>query len=202
SVTFAFQRSSVAGSRRGAEIRIPFAEFGGTPADSFQLFAALISSTAYLSDVTIPGNVTSGNSGFDPNYLSNTNSPYCQCPSPGGTIGAGPYYTPLGNGVLPVEDPVATVPQTYELYQNYPNPFNPQTRIRFSLVTMEDARLDIFDILGRHVRVLVNEQLPAGGHEVVWDGKGDHGEHLASGVYVYRIAAGSFVSVKKMLMLK
>ena len=202
SVTFAFQRSLVAGSRKGAEIRIPFAEFGATPADSFQLFAALISSTAYFSDVTIPGNVTSGNSGFDPNYLSNTNSTYCQCPSPGGTIGAGPYYTALGNGVLPVKDPLAAVPQTYELYQNYPNPFNPQTRIRFSLVTMEDARLDIFDILGRHVRVLVNEQLPAGGHEVVWDGKGDHGEHLASGVYIYRIAAGSFVSVKKMLMLK
>jgi len=93
-------------------------------------------------------------------------------------------------------------PSAFVLSQNYPNPFNPQTRIRFSLVTTEHARLDVFDILGRHVRVLVDEQLPAGGHEVVWDGRGDHGEQLASGLYVYRIAAGPFVSVKKMVMLK
>jgi len=94
------------------------------------------------------------------------------------------------------------VPTAFVLEQNYPNPFNPQTRIRFSLIAMEQVRLHIFDILGRRVRTMVNEQLPAGRHEVVWDGKGDHGEQLASGVYVYRIAAGSFVSVKKMLMLK
>ncbi|MEK9136454.1 MAG: FlgD immunoglobulin-like domain containing protein, partial [Bacteroidota bacterium] len=60
----------------------------------------------------------------------------------------------------------------------------------------------IYDILGRRVRALLNAPLPAGEHQVVWDGRNDHGDHVASGIYLYRITAGSFVSVKKMLMVR
>jgi hypothetical protein len=93
-------------------------------------------------------------------------------------------------------------PSGFSLAQNYPNPFNPTTNIKYRISKPDFVSIMVYDILGRQVRVLVDEQLPAGAHEVVWDGRGDHGEQLAGGVYLYRIAAGSFVSARKMLLLK
>ncbi len=101
-----------------------------------------------------------------------------------------------------------TSPSSFHLSQNYPNPFNPKTRIQFSLTPslslgerVSGGRvrvlLKIYDLLGREVATLVDGEMPAGSHEVEWDAGG-----FASGVYVYRLTAGSFVETSKMLLLR
>jgi photosystem II stability/assembly factor-like uncharacterized protein len=98
------------------------------------------------------------------------------------------------------------IPKTYSLYQNYPNPFNPSTKIRFEIPSVGAfrnmlLRLVIYDVLGREVAKLVNEQLKAGMYEVEWDGS-----NYPSGVYFYRLVAtggeGDFVETKKMVLIK
>jgi hypothetical protein len=92
---------------------------------------------------------------------------------------------------------VDNVPEKIVLYQNYPNPFNPMTVIRFSLPRRENVTLEVFDVLGRDVAMLVNEQMDAGEHSVIFDASG-----LTSGVYFYRLQAGKFVSLKKMVLIR
>jgi hypothetical protein len=100
-------------------------------------------------------------------------------------------------------NPVATsarplnVAVEFELYDNYPNPFNPSTTIKFELPKSSHVSLTVYDILGREVSVLVNEKREAGAYEVKFDGS-----NLASGVYFYRIQAGSFVQTKQLLLLR
>ena len=94
------------------------------------------------------------------------------------------------------------VPNSYSLSQNYPNPFNPTTKIQFGLPLAENVQLTIYDILGREIRTLVNERYEAGSYSVQWDGKNNAGKYIASGMYLYRIHAGNFVSTKKMMMMK
>jgi hypothetical protein len=84
-----------------------------------------------------------------------------------------------------------------ELRQNYPNPFNPSTAIRFSLRTSHIARLSVFDVLGREIAVLVDGTLPAGTHQVMFNGEG-----LASGVYLVRLTSGNEVRTIRMMLLK
>jgi formate-dependent nitrite reductase cytochrome c552 subunit len=94
------------------------------------------------------------------------------------------------------------VPTTYSLNQNFPNPFNPTTTIEFALPQHETVRLEVYDVLGRLVSTLANSDMAAGTYRVVWNGKDANGQSVASGLYLYRLQAGSFTSVKKMLMLK
>ncbi len=102
-----------------------------------------------------------------------------------------------------LSDPVSgvlaqdVIPSVYSLEQNYPNPFNPSTTIRFDIPNASPVRLSVFDVLGREVAVLVNDQIAAGVHEVSFDAK-----QFASGMYVYRLQAGNFVQTRKMLFLK
>jgi hypothetical protein len=92
-------------------------------------------------------------------------------------------------------------PQRYELEQNYPNPFNPTTTINFSLPAPGDVCLTIYDLLGREVKTLADEQLPAGEHRVSWDARDDNGAPLPSGVYIYRLMSnGQTLSGKMTLM--
>ncbi len=93
------------------------------------------------------------------------------------------------------DDP--TIISTFKLEQNYPNPLNPETVIAFSLPKMELARLKIYDALGREVATLANGVMPAGEHRIRWRSNG-----LASGVYFYRLQAGNFAAVKKMIILQ
>ena len=90
-----------------------------------------------------------------------------------------------------------TVANGYELSQNYPNPFNPTTTISYDLPKMTQVTLKIFDMLGREVATLINEQKQPGSYQVAFDGS-----RLASGVYFYRMEAGSFVQTKKLVVLK
>jgi len=95
------------------------------------------------------------------------------------------------------------VPATYELSQNFPNPFNPVTTIRYGLPQAERVSLKIYNLLGEEVATLVNdEQKAAGYHVAIWDGRGKNGNVAASGVYVYRVQAGGFVSAKKLAIVK
>jgi photosystem II stability/assembly factor-like uncharacterized protein len=94
-------------------------------------------------------------------------------------------------------DPFAQIPDNYSLEQNYPNPFNPSTKISFSLPQAENVKLKVFDMLGKEVATLVNGKLNAGIHQLTWDASG-----FASGVYFYKIDAGSFNTVKKMMLVK
>jgi hypothetical protein len=86
---------------------------------------------------------------------------------------------------------------TYRLEQNYPNPFNPSTVIRFQISTREFVTLKVYDILGREVATLINVEKPAGNYNVEFNA-----QDLTSGVYVYRLQAGNFSDVKKLLLLK
>jgi hypothetical protein len=99
----------------------------------------------------------------------------------------------LGSAVLPAQ---------MELSQNYPNPFNPETTIRFSLPQAGQVRLQIFDILGRQVISLLNEQRAAGYHQVVWSGMNGQGSPVASGIYFYRLQMGGKQISKKMILLR
>ena len=94
------------------------------------------------------------------------------------------------------------VPQAYSLAPNYPNPFNPHTNIAFALADYQPVRLAVYSLDGRQVAVLVDEVLPAGRHEVVWNGCDLQGRPLASGTYFYRIEAGSFQENRVMTLLK
>ena len=97
---------------------------------------------------------------------------------------------------------IAGQPLTYVLHANVPNPFNPETSIRFDLAQESVVRLEVFDVVGQQVRTLVTEQRSAGTHRVVWDGRDERGVPVSSGIYVYRLQAGTFEQVRRMLLLK
>jgi hypothetical protein len=88
-------------------------------------------------------------------------------------------------------------PTDFELTQNYPNPFNPSTIIQYSLKERSSVELVLYDILGRQVDILVNEEQDAGYYKINFNAG-----HLASGIYFYRILAGEYTEVKKMMLLK
>ena len=93
-------------------------------------------------------------------------------------------------------------PLAYALYENYPNPFNPTTTIRYSLKNAHHTKLTVFNTLGQKIRTLVDETKTTGLHTVQWDGRNNMGEQVSSGLYFYRIEAGSFVQTKRMMMLE
>jgi hypothetical protein len=89
------------------------------------------------------------------------------------------------------------VPEEFRLHQNYPNPFNPSTRFRIEIAKRDFVKIDIYDELGRMVSTLVDRQLNAGSYEVEWDAT-----NYPGGVYFYRLASGSFIDTKKMVLIK
>jgi len=94
-------------------------------------------------------------------------------------------------------DNLVDIPADYELIGSYPNPFNASATISYGLPTMSDVTLEIFNILGQRVAALVNGQQPAGYYQVIWNA-----QDQATGMYFYRLKAGDFIQIKKMLMLK
>ena len=89
------------------------------------------------------------------------------------------------------------IPQDFVLYQNYPNPFNPSTIIGYQLPVTSNVTLKVYDILGREIATLVNEQKPAGKYELKFDGS-----ELASGVYFFTLKTGNYAETKKMILMK
>ncbi|MFQ5605449.1 MAG: FlgD immunoglobulin-like domain containing protein, partial [bacterium] len=101
-----------------------------------------------------------------------------------------------------VEDLAVGVPSSFALKQNYPNPFNPSTIISYQLSAVSDVELTIYNQLGQEIRTLVNARKPAGTFQIEWNGRDRVGKQVASGVYLYRLKAGSFVQVRKMVLLR
>ena len=119
---------------------------------------------------------------------------------PGRILYAGFWY-----GRLRFLDPsgVSEVPGLInQLMQNHPNPFNPQTEIRFVAAERSRVTLEVFDLRGTRIRILVQGQMPAGNHRVQWDGTDDSGRRVSSGTYFYRLQVGDFEASNKMLLLK
>jgi hypothetical protein len=103
--------------------------------------------------------------------------------------------------ITDVKDEQEIIPTVYKLNQNYPNPFNPSTIINYQIPEEGFVTLKIYDILGKEVKTLVNENKPAGNYNIHFDASSASGG-LASGIYIYRLTAGSFISTKKMTMIK
>jgi len=118
-----------------------------------------------------------------------------------GTLGKITYHLPL----MGVEKIGSEIPSSYSLSQNYPNPFNPSTKIKFSVPLWRglrgwnegNVRLSVFDITGKEVATLVNEQLQPGTYETDWNASS-----FSSGVYFYKIVAGNFSETRKMILMK
>ncbi|MCI0474331.1 MAG: T9SS type A sorting domain-containing protein, partial [Ignavibacteria bacterium] len=114
------------------------------------------------------------------------------------------YYKRNPTGNIGIKNISSEVPEKSSLYQNYPNPFNPVTKIRFDVHSTPLAPLQrgtvslvVYDITGKEVAVLVNEELQAGSYEVTFDASG-----LPSGVYYYRLSGSNFTESKKMMLVK
>jgi len=128
--------------------------------------------------------------------------------SPFGGTGFAPHFI---KGTVTVEnsldagdfgDAVAVVPNTYKLSQNYPNPFNPSTKIEFYNASKGRVSVDVYNIMGQKVKTLVDAEMGVGWQEVLWDGTDASGNSAASGIYFYKMSAGDFSQIKKMLMVK
>lgn len=102
-----------------------------------------------------------------------------------------------GSLLLTSNEKLQELPRVFKLNQNYPNPFNPSTIISYDLPKTADVSLEIYNSIGAKVAVLVNEQQTAGRHNIRFNASS-----LASGMYFYRITAGSFITTKKMILIK
>jgi len=94
------------------------------------------------------------------------------------------------------------IPQSFALHQNYPNPFNPVTEIKYAVPKADKITLTVYDLLGRKVKTLVDDEVEAGVYKVKWDGKNEFGKNVSSGVYFYSLKSESLVKVRKMMLIK
>ena len=101
-----------------------------------------------------------------------------------------------------MNDELLSVQVVTELNQNHPNPFNPRTSINFALAKPGPAMLQVFDVSGRLVKTLLQEDLPAGPQSVLWDGTTSAGQPVASGVYFYRLETSEQVMSRRMMLMK
>ena len=113
-----------------------------------------------------------------------------------------PRSVPIPDGEEGGIDVAAEIPVEFGLSQNYPNPFNPTTVIRYALPEAASVSLVVYNTFGEEVARLVDGERPAGYHEVSWNGRNLSGTQVATGVYFYRINAGSFQDVRKMVFMK
>ncbi len=105
-------------------------------------------------------------------------------------------------GVVGVDDDIASLPSEHYLSQNYPNPFNPTTMISYTLSEPGYTELTIHNVLGQTVATLVQGHHPSGVHNVVWNGIGNEGQPVATGIYFYRMQVGDFSQTRKMMFIK
>ena len=108
----------------------------------------------------------------------------------------------VGDGAASNEATARTSVGRSRLSLNQPNPFNPETTLRYALAEAQVVRLEIYDMLGQRVRVLVDGEQPPGAHQVVWDGRDHNGRPVASGVYFYRLQTPQFSHTRKMILLR
>ena len=98
--------------------------------------------------------------------------------------------------------PLIKIPTKYALHQNYPNPFNPVTTLRYDLPEQANVNINIYDMLGRNVKTLMDQTQNAGYRSIIWDATNDYGKPVSAGIYLYQIHAGEYMQTKKMVLLK
>ncbi|MFH1213780.1 MAG: FlgD immunoglobulin-like domain containing protein, partial [Candidatus Neomarinimicrobiota bacterium] len=108
----------------------------------------------------------------------------------------------IGNSVQNAISETENLPKVYSLNQNYPNPFNPTTSIRYSLPKESNVKIIIYDIVGKEIRTLVNQNQSAGYQSIIWDGKDNNGHTVSTGIYLCRMVTDEFRKVQKMTFLK
>jgi len=108
----------------------------------------------------------------------------------------------INYGPVSADDYLSNLPASFSLSQNYPNPFNPDTKIDFALPSPQIVRLEIFDILGRKIKTLIDKRLDAGYHSIQWNGTADDDDQILSGIYFYRLSAGDHIESRKMILMK
>jgi hypothetical protein len=113
-----------------------------------------------------------------------------------------PVLTVAYSGTASVEGPPEDFLPDFHLSQNFPNPFNPTTTIQYRLPKGVHAILELHDNLGRKVKTLVNQRQDSGTHQVLWDGTNEEGRNVTSGVYIYRLRAGSSAQMRKIVLLR
>ncbi|MEO8398429.1 MAG: FlgD immunoglobulin-like domain containing protein, partial [Ignavibacteriaceae bacterium] len=91
---------------------------------------------------------------------------------------------------------------SFQLYQNFPNPFNPATTIKFSIQKKQFIKLRIFDLLGREIKTLIDEEKESGTYSIEWNGKNNEGNHAASGIYLIKLDSEAGSRSYKMVLLK
>lgn len=179
----------------------------GTPLSGWQVntTGATFFYTPILADVNRDGilDISGGGSQTTSSniYLWNTGVPF----NPPKIYNPIWQYNARHNGVfgdnplVGIEPVSGSIPNEFNLYQNYPNPFNPSTKIRFDIPSGNNSKVNIsvYNSLGEIVSVLLNTQLTYGSYEVNWNASS-----FSSGVYFYRISAGEFTMVKKMMLIK
>jgi glycosidase len=193
--TIAYSVNNSGQARHGWEFSIPLSLVGGRTGNTIRGFAFVVSTSAYFSNVLVPGTRTGqadpfGNLGFNPNFAADSMAT------------GGPYMSPTfsletGQMISVRESNRAEKPTSYQLFQNYPNPFNPTTIITYQVPRSSEVKLEVFDVLGRKVATLVDKKQEAGVYSVSFGATS-----LASGVYFYRLQAGEFTQTKKMLLVK
>ncbi len=149
---------------------------------------------------------TNGNISADPLFCNRPEgdygialtSPAAPPQSPCGLMGA----FAAGCGATPVEDDPLTVPLAFRVEPNFPNPFNPSTTIRFALPAAGHTTVTVYDVAGRLVKTLVDDNLAAAAHTLRWVGDDDHGRPVSAGVYFYRIQSGAHDHVGRMALVK
>ena len=117
------------------------------------------------------------------------------------------FYLYSNRVMLPTGDNVSladviVMPEKFTIHQNYPNPFNPVTTLRYDLPEQTHVNITIYDMLGRKVRTILNQQQDPGYKSLIWDATNDYGKPVSAGIYLYQIQAGEYMQTKKMVLLK
>ena len=113
----------------------------------------------------------------------------------------GPWSLTIDGGwALSVDN--NTLPEVFALHNNYPNPFNPITNIRYDVPELSDVKIDIYNVAGSKIKTLVSKQHQPGRYKIQWNATNEQGAPVATGMYIYKIRANDFVSVKKLLLMK
>ncbi len=108
------------------------------------------------------------------------------------------------SGITSIEDgqKLSHIVKSFKLLQNYPNPFNPSTTIQYEIPKDGEVEIGIYDLTGRLIKTIVNQNQQAGAHSAVWNGQTESDSKVASGIYMYTVKYGNTLSSKKMLLIK
>ena len=189
------------GSYQVTTLTLNFDAFG-TITFSDGTFNALRETQVGQTDTYISGSLSSSTITHDFSWLTKAHGDFSAFIDTSSQIsGNVSVYQPLLNLVesysTAVNESPSNIPEKYELFHNYPNPFNPTTTITYSLPKNSFVTLTIYDLLGREVATLVNEEKHSGTYKVTWNA-----QNKPSGIYFYKITAGGYSKINKMILLK